>query len=162
MYDFIGFSHRSKIGREPEIVVDGHACMRKWYDGLDWTIGLEIQEFIEKLRNFVELFKNIGVELTFFFDGVHADHKYEVWRSRQRERIDKTLRAFDFFYQGGEFSCLPEELQSFPPNVGLISAFILKHVLKCTVSRVYVPCSFLVSFTCFFFDVLIRVCFCNA
>lgn len=120
----------------PEIVVDGHSCMRKWYEGLDWTIGLEVQELIEKMRNYVESLMNIGVKLTFYFGGVNVDHRYDVWRRRQKERIDRTQRVFDFLRGGEKSSHLPEELQSMPVSMGVITSFILKHVLKCTVSKV--------------------------
>lgn len=133
---YTGFSRRSKTGRDPEIVVDGHACMRKWYDGLDWTIGLEMQELIQRMRQFVESLTEMGVKLTFYFGGVHADHKYDVWRNRQNERIEKNLRGFDFFSCGGKFSFMPEDLQSFPASMGVITSLILKYVLKCTVSTV--------------------------
>lgn len=147
LIDCIGLSHRSKTGREPEIVVDGHAMMRKWYEGLDWTIGLEIQELIERMRTFVESLTNIGVKLTFYFGGIHVDRQYDVWRHRQKERIDKTLRVFDFFRNGGKFSYLPEELQSFPANMGIITSLILKYVLNCTVSKVLSLCTFFHSRT---------------
>lgn len=122
-----------KTGQIPEIVIDAQSCYKLWAQGIDWTIGFEIQEYIHRLQTFVEAFCKLGVKLVFYFGGITPDKKRPAWIERRLRNVRDTFRVFDWYYSGNTLKNLPKELQSIPPNMGIVTSFILKHILNCEV-----------------------------
>ncbi|KAL6957866.1 hypothetical protein U1Q18_045915 [Sarracenia purpurea var. burkii] len=65
--------YKNETGKDAVIVIDAQSCYSLWCKGLDWVIGFEIQEFLHRLRSFVESFKKIGVKIVFFFGGLTVE-----------------------------------------------------------------------------------------
>ncbi|GFY67143.1 constitutive coactivator of peroxisome proliferator-activated receptor gamma [Trichonephila inaurata madagascariensis] len=63
--------HRSHINCNPVIVVDGMSLLNRLYNNtsLEWIYGGQWLQFFNELEKFIERFKNINVELIFFFEG---------------------------------------------------------------------------------------------
>lgn len=105
-----------------------------WYEGLDWTIGIEVQQLIRRLRSFVKSFKDIGANLVFYFGGLTPEKKRNTWLRRRVANMHKMMTVFDMMYKGRSYQDIPEEWDYIPPNMANFVAYVLKHVLGCTVS----------------------------
>lgn len=117
-------------------MVDSPSCFSMWYRGLDWTIGLEVQELIDRLRSFVEGFNEMGADLVFFVGGLTPFKKRKSWLIRRIKSLNQMMNVHDMLYAGKTFEeiAVKLNLNSIPPNMGNFVAFVLKHVLDCTVS----------------------------
>lgn len=119
---------------QPVIVVDAPSCYSMWCRGINWTIGLEVQELIYRLRTFVEAFDDMGARLVFFVRGLTPQKKRKTWLRRRIGSIHNMHDVYDLLYANKMYEDIPESLDSIPPNMGNFVAFVLKHVLNCTVS----------------------------
>lgn len=117
--------------------MDAQSCYSPICKGLDWTLGFEMQEFLARLRAFVEAFKKIGVKLVFFFGGPTVEKKRDAWIERRLRNVRDVLAVFDFLGKGNITKNIPDKLASLPPTMGLMMSFLLKHMLDCEVSRGY-------------------------
>ena len=126
---------RNATGKRAEIVVDALSCFSSWYGNLDWTIGIEVHEFLDRLRSFVEAFRNIDADLVFFVGGLTPEKKRKTWLHRRIRNMHKMMNVFDMLNTGRKFQDIPEEWDYIPPNMVNFVAFALKHVLYCKVSR---------------------------
>lgn len=125
--------HNFKTSEPAEIVIDAQSCYNLWYEGIDWVVGFEVQEFIHRLRSFVEAFQTIGAKLVFFFGGLTPEKKRAVWIQRKRNNLNDIYAAFDFITKGNSYKQLPKYINSIPPNMGITTSLILKYILKCEV-----------------------------
>ncbi|KAK7605281.1 hypothetical protein V9T40_007139 [Parthenolecanium corni] len=125
--------HENQTGNRAEIVVDAHSCFSLWYQYLDWTIGLEVQKLINNLRSFVASFENIDVDLVFFIGGLTPEKKRSTWLRRRRANMHKMMNVSGMLKSGRSYNTIPEEWDYIPPNMTNFVAFVLKHVLNCTV-----------------------------
>ncbi len=115
-------------------MVDAQSCYNLWCRDLDWVVGFEIQEFIHRLRTFVDAFLKIGAKLVFFFGGLTPEKKREAWIKRRLRNVDDVLVAFDVLKTGGSVKDIPKHINSIPPNMGFTTSLILKYILNCEVS----------------------------
>lgn len=115
-------------------MVDAPSCYSLWCQGLDWTIGLQVQEIIARLRSFVAAFNNMGADLVFFVGGLTPLKKRPTWLRRRIEGMNQMMAVYDLLYADQTYENIPKELNSIPPNMGNFVAFVLKHVLDCKVS----------------------------
>lgn len=116
------------------IVIDAQSCYSLWCKGLDWVIGFEIQEFLHRLRSFVESFKKIGVKIVFFFGGLTVEKKRKAWIGRRMRNLRDIYEVCNLLEKGTLTKSLPEKYASLPPTMGLFTSLLLKYVLKCEVS----------------------------
>lgn len=114
--------------------MDAHTCFSMLYEGLDWTIGIEVGQLIRRLRSFVNSFVNIGADLVFFFGGLTPEKKRKTWLRRRVANMHKMMNVFDMLYTGRSYQVIPEEWDYIPPNMANFVAYVLRHVLHCTVS----------------------------
>lgn len=130
------FLHRRRTGNRAEIVVDAHTCLSMWYDGLNWSIGMEAQQLIERLRSFVARFENIDADLVFFIRGL-MEKRRRTWLGRTAEEFRKKKRIFEMLNGGRSFGDITNNSYSkenyIPPNMTIFVAYVLKHVLNCKV-----------------------------
>lgn len=96
-------------------------------------IGFEIQEFLYRLRMFVQAFKNIGVKIVFFFGGLTVPKKRATWIARRMKNLRDVFAVFDFLDKGNLSKHIPERYSSLPPTMGLFTSLLLKYVLNCEV-----------------------------
>lgn len=105
-----------------------------WCRGINWTVGLEVQELIYRLRSFVDTFDEMGAQLVFFVGGLTPPRKRKTWLRCRIRSIHKMLDVCDILYSNKTYEDIPESLDSIPPNMENFVAFVLKHVLNCMVS----------------------------
>ncbi|XP_065221635.1 uncharacterized protein LOC135846461 [Planococcus citri] len=127
--------YKNETGKDAIIVVDTATFYWPWFKGIDWLIGYEIQEYLHRLRTFVEWFQKIGVKLVFFVDGVTIEKKRQTWLSRKIRNLENILELCDVLdlEKGLRTRDIPEEYVSLPPAMDVITLMLLKHVLNCEV-----------------------------
>lgn len=126
-------------------MVDAPSCYSLWCKNLDWTIGLQVGELIDRLRSFVEAFNDMGANLAFFIGGLTPLKKRHSWLGRRVESMNKMMAVCDKLNSGETFSDISRcteykdkhVRQPIPPNMGNFVAFVLKFVLNCEVSAIY-------------------------
>lgn len=82
----------------------------------------------------MEAFDEMGAQLVFFVAGLTPRKKRKTWLRRKISSIHKMHEVYDLLYAHKTYEDIPEPLDSIPPNMGNFVAFVLKHVLNCTVS----------------------------
>lgn len=110
-------NHAVSLGA-PTLVVDGMACLRIWYSCKDWVCGGQWNEYLDILRNWVEVFTFAGISLVFFFDGVVEEQKRQSWVKRRRRVNSDVCKVFSHIKLNGEqpvgaMSVLPSGLSTF-------------------------------------------------
>ncbi|CAG2067652.1 unnamed protein product [Timema podura] len=122
--------YRSETGKEPIILVDGTNCFYNLYDFSrgDWLLGGQLLPFRKTLEHFVSCFKDIGVELIFYFDSYITPQKIDAWKDRQKTRVKEQKDIFSSLREG----VLPKD-RLMPPLLGACGRFLLKYVLRCKV-----------------------------
>ena len=122
--------------RNAKIVADAQSCYGPWYKGLNWQVGIELQELIKRLRLFVNAFKELGIQLVFFYGGLTPEKKREAWIQRRRNNHNDIHILIDVLKHGGndDNEDFLKMYDSIPPNMGLASSYILKYILNCQVS----------------------------
>ena len=128
---------RCRTNKDATILVDAQSCYFSWYDGLNWCVGIELQELENRLREFVDAFKKVGVELIFFYGGLSPEKKRRVWIVRRRRALAEMHTCIDIIKECGIEGGEGVVENGIPPNMGLISSFILKYRLNCKVSSSY-------------------------
>ncbi|XP_049828534.1 constitutive coactivator of peroxisome proliferator-activated receptor gamma-like [Schistocerca gregaria] len=82
---------------EPVIAVDGAACARHIYGTADKFCGGQYKQFRESCRTFVQRFRDSGIRLVFFFDGIPVEEKMNAWANRRMYRLLQISQLFADF-----------------------------------------------------------------
>ncbi|XP_049785001.1 constitutive coactivator of peroxisome proliferator-activated receptor gamma-like [Schistocerca cancellata] len=85
---------------EPVIAVDGAACARHIYGTADKFCGGQYKQFRESCRTFVQRFRDSGIRLVFFFDGIPVEEKMNAWANRRKNRLSQISQLFADFRAG--------------------------------------------------------------
>nr|CAD7201348.1 unnamed protein product [Timema douglasi] len=123
-------AYRSETGKEPILLVDGTNCFYNLYDFSrgDWLLGGQLLLFGKTLEHFVSCFKDIGVELIFYFDSYITPQKIDAWKDRQKTRVEEQKEIFTSLREG-----VFPKAHLMPPLLGACGRFFLKYVLRCKV-----------------------------
>ncbi|XP_065221591.1 constitutive coactivator of peroxisome proliferator-activated receptor gamma-like [Planococcus citri] len=132
--------YKNETGKDAVIVLDTQTFYWPWCKNLDWVIGYEIQEYLHRLRTFIDSFQKIGVKLVFFIGGVTVEKKRNRWLSRKTKNLKNTLELCDLLKKGSRTKYIPDEYESLPPSMGVITSMLLKHVLNCEVYMTIEEC----------------------
>ncbi|XP_065224509.1 constitutive coactivator of peroxisome proliferator-activated receptor gamma-like [Planococcus citri] len=132
--------YKEETGKEPVIAVDAQSCYGLWCKGLDWVIGFEIQEFLHRLRMFVESFTKVGVKIVFFFGGLTVEKKRASWIGRRRRNLRDIYDVVGILEKGTLTKDLPERYASLPPTMGIFTSMFLKYILGCEVYMTIEEC----------------------
>ena len=88
--------YRTRHGRQPVLVIDGMALLRKFYNpGIPWVYGGEWLELYERIRAFLETLKNADIKPVFIFDGVIEKAKRATWLERRKKERRLVSQVFD-------------------------------------------------------------------
>ncbi|PNF27038.1 hypothetical protein B7P43_G10404, partial [Cryptotermes secundus] len=124
-------TYRRETGRQPVIVVDGSCCIRHLYGSLEWILGGQLKEFVEKLQNFVKALESVGAKLVFFFDGATIERKRPVWIQRRLKSLQDVYKIFDSLNKWKNLSLVDQSLFQLPP--GLATRYIFKEMCNCEI-----------------------------
>lgn len=86
---------KSRNVAEPVIAVDGSQCAWYLYGNLDSLHGGQYRELRESCENFVKRFRDLGVRLSFFFDGLPVQEKMPRWIKRREDKAKQISNFFD-------------------------------------------------------------------
>ena len=118
-------------GKIPVLLVDGNALLRRLYIRFDWVYGGQWKEYIEELKHFVGIFRQIGVQLIFMFDGSVGNTKRLVWVKRRIQNMKDIMKVFA--YIKNKHVQPSRNLLQIPSGLSITTAFILKYELNVTV-----------------------------
>ncbi|XP_059201585.1 constitutive coactivator of peroxisome proliferator-activated receptor gamma [Centropristis striata] len=115
-----GCTTTANTTNSPTLVVDGMACLRRWYSCQDWVCGGQWREYMDVLRSWVEAFTSAGIRLVFIFDGVVEEKKRQAWVKRRRRVNGEISKIFNYLkahgeHPGRELFSLPSGLAGFTP-----------------------------------------------
>ncbi|XP_049842803.1 constitutive coactivator of peroxisome proliferator-activated receptor gamma-like [Schistocerca gregaria] len=116
--------HKSKTGREPVIVVDGNGLVWYLYRNCDFHCGGQYKEFREACRNLMQKFKNSGVRLVFFLDGLASAEKNGKLVEGSREGVKQSNKTLGKQHASNSTATVPKQLPE-----GLIPC--ARVVIKC-------------------------------
>jgi hypothetical protein len=111
--------------------VDGSCCIRHLYGSLEWVLGGQLKEFVDKLQNFVKALESLGAKLVFFFDGATIERKRPVWIKRRLKSLQDVYKIFNSLKKSKNLSHVDQSLLQLPP--GLATRYIFKEMCNCEV-----------------------------
>uniref|UniRef100_A0A6M2DFH2 Putative constitutive coactivator n=1 Tax=Xenopsylla cheopis TaxID=163159 RepID=A0A6M2DFH2_XENCH len=79
------------------IVVDGSACLRRFYGEsyLDKLANGQYQQFYRSIKTFIDYFQKLHARLVVFFDGNVVDKKRKIWVKRRMQDYYKIMHILD-------------------------------------------------------------------
>lgn len=85
---------RKKNVGEPVIAVDGSQSAWYLYRNMDPLRGGQYKEFRESCEHFVRRFRDMGIRLAFFFDGLPVEEKIKTWLKRRADKAKEIGKLF--------------------------------------------------------------------
>jgi hypothetical protein len=101
---------------------------------LEWILGGQLKEFIDKVVKFVKVFESSGAKLVFFFDGATVERKRPVWIQRRLQNLQDVYKVFDCLNKWKKLSFVDQSLFHLPAGLG--TRFIVKEICNCEVNVV--------------------------
>ncbi|XP_072030897.1 constitutive coactivator of peroxisome proliferator-activated receptor gamma-like [Amphiura filiformis] len=94
--------YRKQHGRQPVLVIDGMALLRKFYNPvIPWVYGGEWLELFERIQAFLETLKNADIKPVFIFDGVVEQSKRATWLDRRKKERRLVSQVFEHIKRTG-------------------------------------------------------------
>lgn len=114
--------------------MDGSSCIRSLYGNLEWIGGGQLKQFGDRAKNFVNAFREIGVNLVFFFDGPTECRKRRTWVERRMKSLDTVEFVLDSI-SSGKLSYEIDHHKHFllPPGMGQLCRIVFEDICGCKV-----------------------------
>lgn len=129
---------RRRHNQEPVVAVDGMGCIRDIYGDLSWVFGGQWREFVQAFVEFVNCFRQLGIELVFFFDGTTLGAKRRTWCERRLESMRQVKTVFEKIRDTGREP--GKHLFQLPSAMGTLARFVVKYVCRCKVRTTLREC----------------------